>query len=50
VRKARFAWERGYVRFYSKREFIACAIEAGARRERISMINLGRDWIAVIRP
>jgi 2-polyprenyl-3-methyl-5-hydroxy-6-metoxy-1,4-benzoquinol methylase len=49
VRKVRFAIERGYVRFYGKREFQSLAESAGVARDRLSMIDLGRDWIAVMR-
>lgn len=49
VRKLRFALERGYVRFYGRAEFESLAIAAGIRPERLSMIDLGRDWIAVMR-
>jgi 2-polyprenyl-3-methyl-5-hydroxy-6-metoxy-1,4-benzoquinol methylase len=49
IRKARFAWQRGYVRFYSRAEFLRIAEEAGADRDRIALVDLGRDWIAVIR-
>lgn len=49
IRKARFAIERGYVRFYGKREFQALATAAGVAPDRVSMIDLGRDWIAVMR-
>jgi 2-polyprenyl-3-methyl-5-hydroxy-6-metoxy-1,4-benzoquinol methylase len=49
VRKLRFAFEHGYVRFYSRREFEGLARTAGVAPDRLSMIDLGRDWIAVIR-
>ena len=49
IRKARFALEHGYVRFYGRREFQALALAAGIPPDRLSMIDLGRDWIAVIR-
>jgi 2-polyprenyl-3-methyl-5-hydroxy-6-metoxy-1,4-benzoquinol methylase len=49
VRKLRFAVERGYVRFYGRREFEALARAAGVVPDRLSMIDLGRDWIAVLR-
>jgi SAM-dependent methyltransferase len=49
VRKLRFALEHGYVRFYSRREFAELARTAGVAPDRLSMIDLGRDWIAVIR-
>ena len=49
IRKVRFAIERGYVRFYGKREFERLAEAAGVPPDRLSMIDLGRDWIAVMR-
>ena len=49
TRKMRFAVERGYVRFYGKQEFLKLAVAAGLPAERVSMIDLGRDWIAVLR-
>ena len=50
TRKLRFAVEGGYVRFYGKSEFLALTDAAGVPPDRVSMIDLGRDWIAVIRP
>lgn len=49
VRKARFALERGYVRFYSHAEVVGLMAQAGIPAERYSMIDLGRDWIIVVR-
>jgi 2-polyprenyl-3-methyl-5-hydroxy-6-metoxy-1,4-benzoquinol methylase len=49
TRKLRFAAEGGYVRFYSKAEFLSLAEAAGLSPERVSLIDLGRDWIAVLR-
>ncbi len=49
VRKARFALERGYVRFYSHAEVVGLMEAAGIPAERYSLIDLGRDWIAVVR-
>ena len=49
MRKARFAYEGGYVRFYGKHEFESLAQAAGVAPDRLSMIDLGRDWIAVMR-
>ena len=49
VRKVRFWIERGFVRFYSKAEVEALMRDAGVPPERCSLIDLGRDWIAVIR-
>jgi 2-polyprenyl-3-methyl-5-hydroxy-6-metoxy-1,4-benzoquinol methylase len=49
VRKLRFALAKGYVRFYGREEFRALAAAAGITDDRLSMIDLGRDWLAVIR-
>jgi 2-polyprenyl-3-methyl-5-hydroxy-6-metoxy-1,4-benzoquinol methylase len=49
TRKLRFAFEHGFVRFYSRAEFEAVARVAGVRDGRLAMIDAGRDWIAVIR-
>jgi 2-polyprenyl-3-methyl-5-hydroxy-6-metoxy-1,4-benzoquinol methylase len=49
IRMARFALAGGYVRFYSHAEFLSIAAEAGVRSDRLSLIDLGRDWLAVIR-
>jgi 2-polyprenyl-3-methyl-5-hydroxy-6-metoxy-1,4-benzoquinol methylase len=49
TRKARFALEGGYVRFYGKREFLDLAAATGLSPDRVSMIDLGRDWVAVLR-
>lgn len=49
IRKARFAFERGYVRFYTRAEIMALFDAAGVSRARVSLIDLGRDWIAVVR-
>ena len=50
IRKLRFLLSRSYVRFYSKREVLALFEAAGVPSERLSLIDLGRDWIAVARP
>jgi len=50
VRKARFLLERGYVRFYSRREILELAEAAGLPPGRLSLIDLGRDYVAVMRP
>ena len=50
VRKARFLLERGYVRFYSRREILELAEAAGLPAGRLSLIDLGRDYVAVMRP
>jgi 2-polyprenyl-3-methyl-5-hydroxy-6-metoxy-1,4-benzoquinol methylase len=49
LRIARFALARGFVRFYSEREFRLVAQQAGVSLDRLSMIDLGRDWVAVLR-
>ena len=49
VRKVRFALEGGYVRFYSHAEVVGLMTDAGIPAERYSLIDLGRDWIAVVR-
>lgn len=49
TRKVRFAIEKGFVRFYSRREVEAMMQAAGIPAERWSLIDLGRDWVAVVR-
>lgn len=49
LRKARFALIGGYVRFYSEREIREVFARAGLARGRLSLIDLGRDWLAVAR-
>ncbi len=49
LRKARIALGGGFVRFYSAREVIDLITRAGLPRERISIIDVGRDRIAVMR-
>lgn len=46
LRKARFAFERGFVRFYSRQEVLELFREAG-RLEFLSIVDLGRDYIAI---
>ena len=48
IRKARFAFERGYVRFYSKADITALLRAAGIAHDRASIIDLGRDYIVVV--
>jgi 2-polyprenyl-3-methyl-5-hydroxy-6-metoxy-1,4-benzoquinol methylase len=48
-RKLRFIIARGFVRFYSRSEIIALFSLAGLAAQRLSLIDLGRDWIAVAR-
>jgi 2-polyprenyl-3-methyl-5-hydroxy-6-metoxy-1,4-benzoquinol methylase len=50
IRKLRFLLSRSFVRFYSKREVLGLFEAAGVPPERLSLIDLGRDWIAVARP
>jgi 2-polyprenyl-3-methyl-5-hydroxy-6-metoxy-1,4-benzoquinol methylase len=49
IRKLRFLFRRGYVRFYSLREVRALFRQVGLPTERVSLIDLGRDWIVVAR-
>jgi len=48
IRKARFAFERGYVRFYSKPQLMALLAAARIPADRASVIDLGRDYIVVV--
>jgi 2-polyprenyl-3-methyl-5-hydroxy-6-metoxy-1,4-benzoquinol methylase len=50
LRVIRFFLSRAFVRFYSKREVLALFEDAGVPPERLSLVDLGRDWIAVARP
>ena len=50
IRKLRFLIARGFVRFYSRREMLNLTRSAGVPPERLSLIDLGRDWVAIIRP
>jgi len=50
IRKLRFFLSRSFVRFYSKAEVLGLFDRAGIPPERLSLIDLGRDWIAVARP
>jgi 2-polyprenyl-3-methyl-5-hydroxy-6-metoxy-1,4-benzoquinol methylase len=49
LRIARFALARGFVRLYSAREFREVVRQAGVSLDRLSMVDLGRDWVAVLR-
>lgn len=49
IRTARFALAGGYVRFYSRAEVVELFAAAGIAAERLSLIDLGRDWLAVAR-
>jgi 2-polyprenyl-3-methyl-5-hydroxy-6-metoxy-1,4-benzoquinol methylase len=50
IRRLRFLLSRSFVRFYTKREVLGLFAAAGVPPERLSLIDLGRDWIAVARP
>lgn len=50
TRKLRFALERGFVRFYSRRELAKILDAAGLGSERYAIVDLGRDWIVIARP
>lgn len=49
IRKARFVYERGFVRFYSQSQLNTLIASTGIDRRRVSIIDLGRDWIVTIR-
>lgn len=49
LRKARFALVGGYVRFYNEPEVRRLFATAGLAADRLALIDLGRDWIAVAR-
>lgn len=49
IRRLRFSLEKGFVRFYSRREVTRLMAEAGVPSDRWSLINFDRDWIVVIR-
>jgi 2-polyprenyl-3-methyl-5-hydroxy-6-metoxy-1,4-benzoquinol methylase len=49
LRKARFALGGGFVRFYDERQVRGLFDAAGVDVDRLSLIDLGRDWIAVAR-
>jgi 2-polyprenyl-3-methyl-5-hydroxy-6-metoxy-1,4-benzoquinol methylase len=50
IRKVRFFVERGFVRFYSRRDILDLVAQAGLPADRLSLIDLGRDYVAVMRP
>ena len=50
IRKLRFALERGFVRFYSRRDVTRLMAEAGVPPDRWSLIDFDRDWIIAVRP
>ena len=49
IRRLRFALAGGFVRFYSRRETEALFAAAGVAEDRLTIIDLGRDWVAVAR-
>jgi 2-polyprenyl-3-methyl-5-hydroxy-6-metoxy-1,4-benzoquinol methylase len=50
IRKLRFLLSRSFVRFYTRSEVLGLFEASGVPSERVSLIDLGRDWIAVARP
>jgi 2-polyprenyl-3-methyl-5-hydroxy-6-metoxy-1,4-benzoquinol methylase len=49
IRKLRFVYRRAFVRFYSLSEVQDVFRAVGLPSDRVSLIDLGRDWIAVAR-
>lgn len=49
IRKLRFMLAGGFVRFYSRREVLALFEAVGVGLDRLALVDLGRDWIAVAR-
>src|SRR5262249_43084653 len=49
IRKLRFLLAGGFVRFYNRGEVLGLFERAGVGLDRVVLINLGRDWIAVAR-
>jgi len=49
IRKLRFRLAGGFVRFYTKGEVLGLFEAAGIKPERLFLVDLGRDWIAVAR-
>lgn len=47
IRKLRFFVERGYVRFYTKSLIQRLFRQAGVPEDQLTLVDLGRDWIAV---
>jgi len=47
IRRLRFQFTRGYVRFYSRREVEALLRAAGLTEAQAQLIDMGRDWILV---
>lgn len=50
IRKIRFRLCGGYVRFYTKRDVVELFAAAGVPADRISLLDLGRDILAVAWP
>ena len=49
MRRIRFAIAGGFVRFYSRRDVLELVAGARVSSERASLIDLGRDWVLVLR-
>ena len=49
IRKARFFLERGFVRFYSEAEVRQLMAQAGVAPDRLALLDLGRDFLAIAR-
>jgi ubiquinone/menaquinone biosynthesis C-methylase UbiE len=49
TRKLRFVLSGGFVRFYSRGEVVRLFAEAGITPERLALVDLGRDYLAVAR-
>ena len=49
VRKVRFMLTGGFVRFYSKADVLQLFTEIGVPADRLYLIDLGRDYVAVAR-
>lgn len=49
VRMLRFALRRSFVRFYGRGEVSALFQTAGIPNDRLSLIDMGRDWVVVAR-
>lgn len=49
IRMLRFALAGGFVRFYTRSEVESLFVAAGLPSERLSLIDLGRDYIAIAR-
>ncbi len=50
LRKLRFFFERGFVRFYDAGDVRALFAGAGVAPERVALLDLGRDYLAIARP